>query len=100
MFSKYLITEEGAYNIIRSLTPLDFCEALQNEHPKYRHELLYVFGKDVKLVERYGGPEEVTVSLYIKFNYLESHYVIVISFHEQKWPLSYYFDQKQEETIK
>ena len=32
-----------------------------------------------------------TVSLYIKFNKLENCFVIVISFHEQKYPLTYYF---------
>lgn len=31
------------------------------------------------------------VSLYIKFNKLENYFVIVISFHEQKYPLTYYF---------
>lgn len=52
--------------------------------------MLYVFGKDVKLLER-TGDEEKTVSLYIKFNKLENRYVVVISFHEQRFPLSYYF---------
>ena len=37
------------------------------------------------------GTEEKTVSLYIKFNKLENCFVIVISFHEQKYPLTYYF---------
>lgn len=32
-----------------------------------------------------------TVSLYIKFNKLENCFVIVISFHEQNYPLTYYF---------
>ena len=31
------------------------------------------------------------VGLYIKFNKLENKYVIVVSFHEQKHPLTYYF---------
>lgn len=53
-------------------------------------ELLYVFGKDVKLLRRFGSGEE-QVSLYIKFNKLESRYVIVISFHKQKHPLNYKF---------
>lgn len=34
---------------------------------------------------------EKTVSLYIKFNKLENCFVIVISFHKQKYPLKYYF---------
>lgn len=54
------------------------------------HEKLYVFGKDVTLLER-NGTDEKTVSLYIKINKLENCFVIVISFHEQKLPLTYYF---------
>lgn len=52
--------------------------------------IMYVFGKDVNLLER-NGTEEKTVSLYIKFNKLENCFIIVISFHEQKYPLTYYF---------
>jgi len=40
---------------------------------------------------KWNGSEEKTVSLYIKFNKLENCFVIVISFHEQKHPLTYYF---------
>ena len=69
---------------------MDFSEILQNEHKGYEHERLYVFGKDVTLLER-TGTEERAVSLYIKFNKLESSFVIVISFHEQKYPLTYFF---------
>ncbi len=69
---------------------MDFSEIIQNEHKGFEHESLYVFGKDVILLER-NGTEEKTVSLYIKFNKLENCFVIVISFHEQKYPLTYYF---------
>jgi hypothetical protein len=72
------------------LTALDFSEILQNEHQGFEHEQLYVFGKDVQLLERIGNSEK-TVSLYIKFNKLEDCFVIVISFHEQKYPMQYYF---------
>lgn len=61
-----------------------------NEHRGFEHELLYIFGKDVKLVERFGNSDKL-VSLYIKFNKLENCYVIVVSLHEQKYPLKYYF---------
>ena len=99
LFNKYLLTEEGAYDIIRKLTPMNFCEAVQNEHPGFENETLYVFREDVKLIERTGGPDEIPVSLYIKLNYLETHYVVVISFHVPKWPLTYYFDSILEDTI-
>lgn len=90
LFLDYVIDEEKAKEIILSLTTMDFSEILQNEHKGFEHERLYVFGKDVILLER-NGTEEKTVSLYIKFNKLEKCFVIVISFHEQKHPLTYYF---------
>ena len=89
-FLDYVIDEAKAKEILLSLTPMDVSEILQNEHVGYEHERLYVFGKDVNLLER-NGTEEKTVSLYIKFNKLENCFVIVISFHEQKYPLTYYF---------
>lgn len=90
LFLDYVIDEAKAKEIILSLTIMDFSEILQNEHKGFEHENLYVFGKDVTLLER-NGTEEKTVSLYIKFNKLENCFVIVISFHEQKHPLTYYF---------
>ena len=90
LFLDYVIDETKAKEIILSLTVMDFSEILQNEHQGFEHERLYVFGKDVVLLER-NGMEEKIVSLYIKFNKLENCFVIVISFHEQKHPLTYYF---------
>ena len=90
LFLDYIIDEAKAKESILSLTAMDFSDILQNEHKGFEHEKLYVFGKDVTLLER-NGTEEKTVSLYIKFNKLENCFVIVISFHEQKYPLTYYF---------
>ena len=90
LFFYYVINEAKAREIILSLTEMDFSGILRNEHKGFEHEQLYVFGKDVILLER-NGTEEKTVSLYIKFNKLDSCFVIVISFHEQKYPLTYYF---------
>jgi len=90
LFLDYVVDEAKAKEIILSLTVMDFAEILQNEHEGYEHEKLYVFGKDVTLLER-NGTEEKTVSLYIKFNKIENCFVIIISFHEQKYPLTYYF---------
>lgn len=90
LFFDYVIDEEKAKEIIMKLTVMDFSMVLQNEHKGFEHENLYVFGKDVELLER-NGTEEKSVSLYIKFNKLENCFVIVISFHEQKYPLTYYF---------
>lgn len=90
LFLDYIIDEAKAKDIIMGLTVMDFSEILQNKHKGFEHERLYVFGKDVTLLER-NGTEEKIVSLYIKFNKLENCFVIVISFHEQKYPLTYYF---------
>ena len=90
LFVDYVISEEQRKQILLSLEAADFSEIKHNTHKGYGHELLYVFGKDVKLLNRFGSEEE-QVSLYIKFNKLESLYVIVISFHKQKYPLNYKF---------
>lgn len=90
LFLDYVIDEAKAKEIILNLTVMDFSDILQNEHKGFENERLYAFGKDVALLER-NGTEEKTVSLYIKFNKLENCFVIVISFHEQKHPLTYYF---------
>lgn len=90
LFLDYVINEAKAKDIILSLTAKDFSEVLQNEHKGFEYEQLYVFGKDVSLLER-NGTDEKTVSLYIKINKLENRFVIVISFHEQKYPLTYCF---------
>ena len=86
----YIVDEEKRKQILLSLTAMDFSEIRHNTHIGYEHELLYVFGKDVKLLRRFDSGKE-QVSLYIKFNKLESRYVIVISFHKQKYPLNYKF---------
>lgn len=58
LFLDYVIDEAKAKEIILSLTVMDFSEILQNEHKGYEHENLYVFGKDVTLLERNGTEEK------------------------------------------
>ena len=79
-----------AIEIIKRLTPMDFSTAVPNDHKGKEYEILYIFGKDIDLLERFGD-EERTVSLYIKFNKISDQYLFIISFHEQEHPLSYYF---------
>ena len=76
--------------IIYNLTPMDFSEAVRNRKPQYADEILYIFGKEVKLLERYGDAEK-EIELYIKFKKESNDYVIVISFHEAKYPVKKYF---------
>lgn len=90
LFMDYIVDEDKRKQILLSLTAMDFSEIRHNTHKGFEHELLYVFGKEVKLLRRFTSGEE-QVSLYIKFNKIESRYVIVISFHKQKYPLSYKF---------
>ena len=90
LFQTYSLTEEDAENIILDLNAMDFSDAVPNEHVGFEHETLYIFGKEVLLIERYGTAEKL-VPLYIKFNKLDNEFIIVISFHEQRHPLTYYF---------
>lgn len=86
----YVIREKKKEEILLSLEAEDFSCVLHNEHPGYEHELLYVFGKTVRLLERFGSRER-NVFLYIKFNKLENRYIIVISFHQQRYALPHPF---------
>ena len=90
IYMDYVFTEEDAKEVILSLTAYDFSDAVQNDHPQHPEEILYIFGKDINLMPRYGDSEE-KVSLYINFNKLTNQYVIVISFHKQEYPLTYKF---------
>lgn len=90
LFFDYVIDEAKEKEILLSLDVTDFSERRNNEHKGFEHEVLYIFGKNVKLLERFGSDEK-TVPLYIKFNKLENCFVIVISFHKQKFPIEYYF---------
>ena len=85
-----MIDEEKTKEILLTIEVEDFSEVRYNEHKGYEHELLYIFGKEVRLLERWGS-EEMIVPLYIKFNKLENQFVIVISFHRQKYSMKYYF---------
>ena len=64
LFLDYVIDEAKAKEIILDLNAMDFSTILQNNHKGFEHENLYVFGKDVILLER-NGTGEKTVSLYI-----------------------------------
>lgn len=96
LFLDYIIDEAKAKEILLGLAVNDFSEVLQNEHIGYEHEKLYVFGKDVILLERIGSISK-TVSLYIKFNKMNNCYVIVVSLHEQQYPIKYYFKNKEKD---
>ncbi len=90
LFDEYLINEESVKSILLNLTVYDFCEKVQNKHANFNHEWLYVFGKEIDLIKRFEEKSEM-VPLYIKFNKIEDKFLVVVSFHKQKYPLVYYF---------
>lgn len=90
LFDEYLINEESVKAILLNLTVYDFCEKVQNKHANFNHEWLHVFGKEIDLIKRLEEKSEM-VLLYIKFNKIEDKFLIVVSFHKQKYPLVYYF---------
>ena len=90
LFDEYLINEESVKSILLNLTVYDFCEKVQNKHANFNHEWLHVFGKEIDLIKRLEEKSEM-VPLYIKFNKIEDKFLIVVSFHKQKYPLVYYF---------
>ena len=90
LYIDYVFSEERCKEVILDLDVDDFSDAVQNDHPQYPEEILYIFGKEVSLLPKQGGSAE-TVALYIKFNKLTNSYVIVVSFHKQDYPLTYRF---------
>ena len=64
LFFDYVIDEGKVKEIILSLNATDFSEILQNMHKGYEHERLYVFGKDVILLERNGTKEKMVSPYY------------------------------------
>ena len=63
LLTDYIISEREELDIIKSLTPMDFSDAVPNDHRGREYEILYIFGKDINLLERFGNQER-TVSLY------------------------------------
>lgn len=89
--TKYIINDEITKNIIMDLEVEDFIEKTKNINKNFEKKDLYVFGKKVKLLERFGEEEKI-VPLYIKINKYENRYMIFISFHEAEFELNYFFD--------
>jgi hypothetical protein len=88
LYTDYVITEDDCERILLSLQPEDFSKAVNNEHLHHQDERLYIFGKKVSLLERFGSDEK-EVMLYIKINKLAKRYVIIVLFHEEKYTMKY-----------
>jgi hypothetical protein len=57
LFTDYIIDEADAKQLLLGLEVNDFSEVRQNDHVGYEHEMLFIFGKDVLLTERFGSTE-------------------------------------------
>lgn len=90
LFVDYVLNEVRIKEILLSLTVHDFPESRKNNHKGFENEILYIFGKEIKALERFGVDYKA-VKLYIKLNLIADDFVFVVSFHEQKYPLHYYF---------
>lgn len=91
LFQTYLITEAKAAEIIMQLEPENFCDRVE-DRALQSHDKLYIFGKTVPLLKRWDDGFE-NVELYIKLKKFRNYFVVVISFHESKYPMTYYFQQ-------
>lgn len=73
----------------------DFCYSLENHHPTYHHETLYVFAPNLVLWNIQGYPE--TINVYIKINIvpkMKKKQVIIISFHPNHQQAHYLFKRE------
>ena len=90
LFYDYVLDMQEFEKILLSLSPWDFSEVVQNRHKGFENEKLFIFGKTVRLLQRYGNREE-NVPLYIKINKFMDGFVIIISFHKQRRRLNFHF---------
>ena len=97
LFLEYLLDMQMVEKILLSLSPWDFSEAVQNRHEGFEDEMLYIFGKTVRLIQRFREREE-NVPLYIKINKLTEGFVIIISFHRQQKRLKFYFEDRSRDN--
>lgn len=97
LFLEYLLDMQMVEKILLSLSPWDFSEAVQNRHEGFEDEMLYIFGKTVRLIQRFREREE-NVLLYIKINKLTEGFVIIISFHRQQKRLKFYFEDRSRDN--
>ncbi|MBQ3224103.1 MAG: hypothetical protein IJB42_00180 [Oscillospiraceae bacterium] len=88
--AEYNITKEKQKKILLDMSAEDFCYSVQNEHPAFSYEILYVFAPQVLL--RDVTDEEAIVDVYVKINILENNErIIVVSFHKRNYDINYLF---------
>jgi hypothetical protein len=91
--NRYICEDSKVMEIVSRLRVDDFCDGLDDLKSR---ETLYVYGVTVRLEERFGG-SSCDVPIYIKVRLMrrmvdgELIEGILISFHEQEYPLVPYF---------
>lgn len=64
LFENYVLSEARIKEILLSLTVDDFSERRKNNHKGFEKEILYIFGKEIKALERFGEDYKA-INLYI-----------------------------------
>lgn len=91
--NRYRIRSMRCREILLQIQTEDFCHTLQNTHPGFENEVLYVFVPQVMLNDS-RSDQNVRVDVYIKFNIIEARpgsRTVIISFHERNKPIDYLF---------
>lgn len=91
--NRYRIRAARRKEILLQIRTEDFCHTLQNTHPGFEKEVLYVFVPQVMLDDS-ESDQHVIVDVYVKFNMIEGklgNRTVIISFHERNRPIDYLF---------
>lgn len=90
LFDTYLLTMRDVENIILDLNAMDFSDAVPNEHVGFEHDIKrhQLFRCSVSFDQQNFFSKDIEC---LMFNKLDNEFIIVISFHEQRHPLTYYF---------
>lgn len=89
-----MISEQRKKDVLLSLEPDDFSEMRISNDEYFNGDILYIFGKEVPLLERYSSNNNISeVELYIKMDYLKEQTVCVVSFHKAEQPMEYAFKE-------
>jgi hypothetical protein len=93
LFDTYVINEAEAKAVLLELEVSNYSHVLKNDNPRFPDEILYVFGKEISLLERYSEVGEQILELYIKINKLDDKPIAVefVSLHKAKYKLNYPF---------
>ena len=89
--NKYNLTVARTKEIISRIETEDFCYGLHNKNIGFEHEILYVFCPQIELFYEEGLE---VVDIYSKFNIINNARVVIISFHQRKYPIEYLFSRK------